>query len=307
MTRLGWGKFARARAQLDAGLDREVVLTEANVDVDTWRQDEETLLGVLADDVERADFANIEAYRKTYQATWVELTHLTVVEPSSTTTSEGLQSPLLPSPDPAPLLQDAVPLPAWTKQLPVDHGGLDETMTVLDLSVRVENPLPFTAGASALPIAPAAAPPQEPVTSVSADPGTETMWAPLGFTARNPLPFQSAIDPAPPSDPPTPRRGAVTSTALLLAGTAQDAPSNSAPELTLEQYASLCAELAVFPQHVEAIFQRYGLVSLQSRLTVDLTWRERLRRDVARHHAWQSLYQRYQTYWADPTRRDGPP
>ncbi len=301
MTRLGWGKFARARAQLDAGLDREVVLTEANVDVDTWRQDEETLLGVLADDVERADFANIEAYSKAYQSTWVELTHLAVVEPSSTTTSEGRQSPLPPSPELAPLLQDAIPLPAWTKHLPVDHGGLDETMTVLGLSVRVDNPLPFIAGATALPIPPAATPPQGSIPSGAADTGTETMSAPLGFTARNPLPFQAATDPAPPSDPPTSRRGAVTSAALPLA------PSDSAPELTLEQYASLCAELAVFPPHVEAIFQRYGLMSLQSRLTVDLTWRERLRRDVARHHAWQSLYQRYQTYWADPTRRDGPP
>ena len=255
MTRIEWEKFARTRAQLDAGLNRGAVLAEANVDVDTWRHDEETLLGVLADDVERADFANIEAYSKAYQATWMDLTHLAVVEPPSTTASEGRQSPLPPSPE---------------------------------------------------PFAPVAAPPQEPATSGAADIGTETMWVPLGFTARTPLPFQSAIDPAPPSDPPTPRRGAVTSAALPLSGTAQDAPSSSTPELTIEQYASLCAELAVFPQHVEAIFQRYGLVSLQSRLTVDLTWRERLRRDVARHHAWQSLYQRYQTYWADPTRRDGP-
>ena len=140
MTRIGWEKFARTRAKLDAGLDRGAVLAEANVDVDTWRHDEETLLGVLADDVERADFANIEAYSKAYQATWMDLTHLAVVEPPSTTASEGRQSPLPPSPEPSPPLQDAIPLPAWTKHLPAGHGGLDETMTVLGLSARVVNP-----------------------------------------------------------------------------------------------------------------------------------------------------------------------
>jgi hypothetical protein len=120
------------------------------------------------------------------------------------------------------------------------------------------------------------------------------------------LPFQSAIDPAPTSHPPTPRPGAVISTAPPLSETAQDAPHDAAPDLTLEQYASFCAELAVFPHQVETIFQRYGLVSIKTRLSFDLAWRERLRRDVAEHHAWQILYQRYQAYWADPTRRDGP-
>ena len=98
----------------------------------------------------------------------------------------------------------------------------------------------------------------------------------------------------------------MTSAALPLSETAQDAPSDSTPNLTLEQYASLCAELAVFPRHVEAVFQRYGLVSLKKRLTLDLAWRERLRRDATEYQEWQRLYQRYQDYWADPTRREGP-
>jgi len=75
--------------------------------------------------------------------------------------------------------------------------------------------------------------------------------------------------------------------------------------LTLEQYASLCVEIAVFPQQVEAIFQRYGLVSQSQRLTIDLAWKERLRRNSTEYGEWHRLYQRYQAYWIDPARSDG--
>jgi hypothetical protein len=64
-------------------------------------------------------------------------------------------------------------------------------------------------------------------------------------------------------------------------------PSNSpTPRLTLEQ--------------------RYGLVSQSQRLTLDLTWQERLRRNSTEYGEWQRLYQRYQADWTDPARGDGP-
>jgi hypothetical protein len=75
--------------------------------------------------------------------------------------------------------------------------------------------------------------------------------------------------------------------------------------LTLDQYASLCAELAVFPHHVEATFHRYGLASLRERLTVDLAWQERLRRNPTEHATWQELYRRYQAYWIHTAHHDG--
>jgi hypothetical protein len=53
---------------------------------------------VLADEVERADFFNIEAYQTAYRTTWMELTHLAVVEIPRTSESETRQSP--PPPDP---------------------------------------------------------------------------------------------------------------------------------------------------------------------------------------------------------------
>ncbi len=97
------------------------------------------------------------------------------------------------------------------------------------------------------------------------------------------LPFRpvSAQDPSPaPATPPAPP-----------------------PALTIEQYASLCAELAATPYQADAIFQRYGLESTRERLDVDLGWQERLRRAPNEHRAWQDLYNRYHAYWVEQARR----
>ena len=69
------------------------------------------------------------------------------------------------------------------------------------------------------------------------------------------------------------------------------------PTLTLQQYASLCAELHVFSDRAEAIFHQYGLGSPGDRTSVDLAWRERLRRNPAEHQGWQALYQRWVEYF----------
>jgi hypothetical protein len=191
MNPIDWDTFARVRAQMDAGLDRTVVLTEANIDAPTWMSEEEALLAALADDVERADFTTIEAFRAAYRITWTELTGLAMADALRAIESSSGQFP----------------------------------------------------------------------PSVSAEPAS-------------PAEIQKASGPA--------------------------------PRLTLEQYASLCVEIAVFPRHIEAIFQRYGLVSQSQRLTLDLTWQERLRRNSTEYGEWQRLYQHYQAYWTDPARGDGP-
>ena len=131
-------------------------------------------------------------------------------------------------------------------------------------------------------------------------PADTTLIAP-GLVVDNPLPFRpvpllasapSLAAPVPPINPAAsglPFRPAEPPTVLLAPGL----PSR----LTLEQYASLCAEIAVFPRQVETIFHRYGLVSLHARLTVDLSWQERLRRNPAEYREWQELYKRYHAYW----------
>jgi len=58
----------------------------------------------------------------------------------------------------------------------------------------------------------------------------------------------------------------------------------------LSTYASLCAELAVFPRDAEAIFAKYGLASKEKRASVDDGWKGRLRADPALYAEWQRLY-----------------
>ncbi|WP_437483332.1 HEAT repeat domain-containing protein [Sorangium sp. So ce1014] len=159
-------------------------------------------------------------------------------------------------------------------------------------------------------------PPPGAPTGVTATP---QVGSPFGSTlmappqvARNPLPFQPASPSraasqegvaslsrpsAPPLPPPAPEP---------LSAAATPAPtSGPISRLTLAQYASLCAELAVSPRQSEAIFERYGLVSHHDRLAVDKAWQERLSRVPDEHRSWQGLYQHYQAYWADQARRGG--
>jgi hypothetical protein len=83
-----------------------------------------------------------------------------------------------------------------------------------------------------------------------------------------------------------------------------DPPKNPrAPNLTLKQYASLCAELAVSPQRADATFRRYGFESAPARREVDQSWRERLQRNPVEYREWQALYQHYQMYWTEQTQR----
>jgi len=63
--------------------------------------------------------------------------------------------------------------------------------------------------------------------------------------------------------------------------------------LPLAKYASLCAELAVFPHEAEAIFRRYGLEHVEERAAADAAWKERLRRDPVQYGMWEVMYQRY--------------
>lgn len=93
-----------------------------------------------------------------------------------------------------------------------------------------------------------------------------------------PSAVQGAVPPAPPISP-----GSAAS------------PSN-AVQLTLAQYASLCAELAASPNAKEAVFHRYGLSAARERQRVDLAWRQRFQQNPAEYREWQALYEQYHRY-----------
>ncbi|XYH98434.1 hypothetical protein ACMHYB_01325 [Sorangium sp. So ce1128] len=68
--------------------------------------------------------------------------------------------------------------------------------------------------------------------------------------------------------------------------------------LPLARYAALCAELALFPEAAEAIFQRYGLGSSEMRSAVDAAWKARLRDHPTEYTRWQELYWRRHAHLA---------
>ncbi|KYF69382.1 hypothetical protein [Sorangium cellulosum] len=67
--------------------------------------------------------------------------------------------------------------------------------------------------------------------------------------------------------------------------------------LPLAQYAALCAELALFPEAAEAVFQRHGLGSSEMRSAIDTAWKERLRDHPTEYATWQDMYRRYHAHF----------
>jgi hypothetical protein len=166
MGRIGWETFARARAKLDAGLDREAVLAEAGVDPETWSREQEALLAELADEVERADFARLEAYRAAYQATWTQVTDLAITEPRQGGESAG-------EPTKLPAFHDPMP--------PVE---------VQQASFQRAAPV-----AQWLPAVSPMQPEPSQITSVPDEHPVDATLPPSGLVPRDPLPFQHAASP----------------------------------------------------------------------------------------------------------------
>jgi hypothetical protein len=65
---------------------------------------------------------------------------------------------------------------------------------------------------------------------------------------------------------------------------------------TVESYASLCAELAVFPEHRGRLLHRYGLQDDAARRALDAQWSGRMARDAALGNHFQQLYSAYREY-----------
>lgn len=71
------------------------------------------------------------------------------------------------------------------------------------------------------------------------------------------------------------------------------AGAESAPPMSLEQYAAFCAELAVFPAHAVSIHLRYGLASADARKALDEVFARRFGVDPSQQRRWQALVVHY--------------
>jgi hypothetical protein len=68
-------------------------------------------------------------------------------------------------------------------------------------------------------------------------------------------------------------------------------------ELTLAQYAALCAELDVTPEDAVAVFVKYGVVNDERRARIDTLWRERLETRTATYAEWRQLYRHFHEHF----------
>jgi hypothetical protein len=176
----------------------------------------------------------------------------------------------------ARIARGALPFPSAKSGAPQREPPIGSTTGELpsDLIARLAKGLPFqsTPGSPAGPSVPSSR-------VVSASEGSPVA-APATWPQAPDAPFrQTTPDTVPSGKPPS-------------------------PSLTLKQYASLCAELAVSPQNADAIFRRHGFESAASRSEADLAWRAQLMRNPVEYREWQGLYQHYQVYWAEQARRN---
>ncbi|UQA63184.1 hypothetical protein [Polyangium aurulentum] len=207
-----------------------------------------------------------------------------------------------PGEEPAPPL--FAPLPGQMEDPLAPEA--DREMARLALARLPPEPLPSVNAAPLWPAPSAIVAPvitEQPAASIDF---TMTMPAVDPADLPAPLPFQPpavgvdlmmmtmpAVDPANlpaplPFQPPTP--------------TTENAAAGIS---SLAHYASLCAELAVFPGAAEAIFHRHGLGDPARRAAADAAWKARLGQDPAIHREWQDRYRHYHAYWTAEARRRG--
>ncbi|MFO0757270.1 MAG: hypothetical protein U0359_12315 [Byssovorax sp.] len=184
------------------------------------------------------------------------------------------------------------------------------TGTALSLDRPSSLPLPFSARAS---IEPAAnTPPAQPPASINRPAAKLAGTLPLGHGPMPipPMPFQkgeSALATAPRAEPP-PRP------AIDLGGTVHGAeaprlpvipfeaaraapPKESAPRLTLEQHASLCAELAFYAGHEAAVLARHTL-DAAAKSALDDHYRGVVQASPEARLAWNRTFQAYSSWLA---------
>jgi len=249
-------------------------------------------------------------------------------EPAQLSSSSGERSPEPPSVEPIAPIAPIVPVVPVAPIVPIVPVA---PVTSAAPSEPIAPPPPM------MPVVPIAPPPSmTPVVRVAPPPSTEATDAALGSTppgplagrskmvtvtaafqapvvSDQPLPFQKTASPeflaiisAPPSPPsPEAKRGmGETVPADLVSPLAAPLPfSSSLPQLTLQSYASLHAELSVSPANAGEILRRYGVADEATRRALDDAWRARLAASPRTQAEWQRLYNEYREWLLQQQKR----
>jgi len=68
------------------------------------------------------------------------------------------------------------------------------------------------------------------------------------------------------------------------------------PELSLEQYASLCVERTLDPAGQQAVAERYRVLTVEAMRALDEHWRQRFAKEGELHQRWQQAYAQYEAW-----------
>ncbi|XXT16025.1 hypothetical protein WME94_37900 [Sorangium sp. So ce429] len=266
-TALTLDRYAEMRAQMEAGRLRDEVLARAGLTVDEWTAAQRDWLERMGAELEHGSFELTNRYTRAF------LEHqraiLAASPPESTPPVSAPPGPTRAAPTPTAPAPRRSATPGFTGTAPLP-----------DLPALVAA-LPFVPGAPPGPM-PAAPPPAAPAPRRPAPAvltGTspaQDVPAPAGA-----MPFITAPEKrlAPATPPPA-------STAAC-----------TAPALSLEHYAALCAELSLHPRSAASIYPRYGLRDAAAWQATDAAWQVRMRSDAALEARWQQLIAHYRAHY----------
>ncbi len=75
-----------------------------------------------------------------------------------------------------------------------------------------------------------------------------------------------------------------------------DSDSDGLPDLSLEQYASLCVERALYPGNDLQVAERYKLLTAEALQKLDASWRKRFAAEGNLQARWQQAYSQYEAW-----------
>jgi hypothetical protein len=313
-------RFAELQARLDEGEPMSKALAAAGLTEEVWRRAQEGWLGLIGDEAERRRFALGQRYQAAYLAARPSLLgeHKKGAagagndeDPLAATTAGVLpdlhlsgalpfaRSGVAPPPArPSSAAHRAADVQGDTRDddplnatKPGDPAGVRHSGTTLPFK---QVPDPSTPGAAPPPAPPPpisvrGAPPPEldddTNRTITVD-GVVDTDAALPFARKNaPAPARIAEALPPVDEDPlnATAQGVILSPMLFKATPFADKPL--LPELTLDQYASLCAELQIAPDDKDAIARRYGMKSGVDLDRLEESWSGRLRADGALRRA----------------------
>jgi hypothetical protein len=259
---------ALAASLLDLDLAARIDLLEKRgVDPDEWMESDEHHSLALAAEIAAGRMDRAEQYGLACAAEVTRRKNGAASEPvGDEPRAEAQTAQRAEAPAEGPAIAEATPSflkaePGAADRLPAEkRPSLASTVAALELPSFVRQ----TAGA--LPFSDKAAPvlPAQSAAAVLAPPSGQTIAADIDLVAlaQTALPFPAKQEPA---------RASLTETSR-----AAVVPKHASfPRLPMQTYASLCAELGVFPDRAGEILLKYGVRDAEARRALDEDWQAR--------------------------------